>query len=106
MIYCGNIVYDKELKNKLNRFSIFGARGTGRRIYEYMEVNGLAGQAEYFCDSDPEMQDQTYRGLPIIAPEEMVRDQEIHVLVGGAAAYEKLKYLTDRHINKVHILEF
>lgn len=106
MIYYGNIVYDKELKNNLNRFSIFGARGAGKKIYEYMELNDLAGQVEYFFDSDRQMQGQTYRGLSIIASEEMVRDQEIHVLIGGTATYEKLKYLTEHHINKVHILEF
>lgn len=106
MIYCGNIVYDEALKDKSNRFSIYGARGAGRKIYEYMELNGLAGQVEYFCDGDQKIQGQTYKGLSIIAPEEMIQDQNIHVLVGGAAAYEKLKYLTDHHINLVHIVEF
>jgi len=106
MIYWGNIVYDEELKNKSNRFSIYGVRGAGRKIYEYMELNDLAGQVEYFCDGDREIQGQTYKGLLIIEPEEMVRNQEIHVLVGGAAAYEKLRYLTEHHINNVHILEF
>ncbi|MCI8504519.1 MAG: hypothetical protein HFH00_11960 [Dorea sp.] len=106
MIYWGNIVYDEELKNKSNRFSIYGARGAGRKIYEYMELNGLAGQVEYFCDGDREIQRQTYRGVSIIDPEEMLRNQEIHVLVGGRAAYEKLKFLTEHHINNVHILEF
>lgn len=106
MIYCGNIVYDEELKNQSNRFSIYGVRGAGKKIYEYMELNGLAGQVQYFCDGDPEIQGQTYKGLPITAPEEMVRNHEIHVLAGGAAAYEKLKFLTEHHINKVHILEF
>lgn len=106
MIYCGNIVYDEELKNKSNHFSIYGARGAGKRIYEYMELNGLAGQVECFCDRDQELQGQTYKGLPIIKPEEIVQNQEIHVLIGGAAAYEKLKYLQEHHINKVHILEF
>lgn len=107
MIYYGNIVYDEELKNKSNRFSIYGARGAGKKIYEYMEINGLEGQVEYFCDGDQKIQGQTYKGLPIIGPEEMVRDQEIHVLVGrGATTYEKFKYLTEHHINKVHILEF
>jgi len=106
MIYCGNIVYDEELKNKSHQFSIYGARGAGRKIFEYMELNGLAGQVKCFCDGDREIQGQTYKGLSIIAPEEIVRDQEIHILAGGAAAYEKLKYLTEHHINKVHILEF
>lgn len=106
MIYWGNIVYDEELKNKSHQFLIYGARGAGRKIYEYMELNGLSGQVEYFCDRDQKLQGQTYKGLPIIAPEEMLRNQEMHVLVGGAAAYEKLKYLTEHHINKVHILEF
>lgn len=106
MIYCGNIVYDEELKNKSIRFSIYGARGAGKKIYEYMELNGLAGQVEYFCDGDREIQGQTCKGFPIIEPEKMVQNQEIHVLVGGAAAYEKLKFLTEHHINNVHILEF
>ena len=98
MIYWGNIVYDEELKNKSNRFSIYGVRGAGRKIYEYMELNDLAGQVEYFCDGDREIQGQTYK--------EVVRNQEIHVLVGGGAAYEKLRYLTEHHINNIHILEF
>lgn len=106
MIYCGNIVYDEYLKDKCNRFSIYGARGAGRRIYEFMELNGLAGQVEYFCDGDQEIQGQTYKGLSIIAPEEMIRNQEIHVLIAGASAYEKLKYLTEHRIVKIHILEF
>lgn len=106
MIYCGNIVYDEELKNKSNRFSIYGARGAGKKIYEYMELNGLAGQVECFCDGDREIQGQICKGLPIIEPEKMVQNQEIHVLVGGAAAYEKLKFLTEHRINNVHILEF
>lgn len=106
MLYCGNIVYDEELKNKLNRYSIYGVKGGGRKIYEYMELNGLAGQVECFCDGNQEIQGQTHKGLPIIAPEELIQDQEIHVLVGGKAAYEKLRYLTEHHINNVHILEF
>ena len=105
MIYCGNIVYDEELKNKLNRFAIYGARGVGRKIYEYMEINGLEGQVEYFCDRDRELQGKTYHGVPVIEPEKIIQNHEIHILVGGGAAYEKLKYLTEHNFKNVHILE-
>lgn len=106
MIYCGNIVYDEELKNKSNRYSIYGARGAGRKIYEYMELNGLEGLVECFCDGDRELQGQTYKEQPIIAPEEIIRNPEIHVLIGGRAAYEKLQYLAEHNISNVHIVEF
>lgn len=106
MEYFGNILYDEKLKDSSSDFVIYGAGRFGNKLYEFMELNGMRDQILCFCDKNPAFKGTTCRGLPVISPDNLKENDQVHVLFGGVYAYEILEYLVDHHINKIHFLYF
>lgn len=105
MRYVGNIIYDEILKKDSTELVIFGAGKTGRKIYSYLEINGLAHKLKCFCDMNEELWGQAIDGVIIKNPEDIFCDGEkYHFLIGGGYADEILKILQERGIRDVHFL--
>lgn len=106
MEYFGNILYDEKLKDKSNTFAIYGAGRFGKKLYEYMELNGMKAQIQCFCDKNMDFKGTSCCGIPVVTPEEIIKGDHIHILFGGAYAYEILEYLVENHVNRIHFLYF
>ena len=76
MEYFGNILYDEKLKDKSNTFVIYGAGKFGKKIYEYMDLNGMKNQIKCFCDKNLDFKGRSCLGLPVVLPEEIIRSEE------------------------------
>ncbi len=105
MRYVGNIIYDEILKKDSAELVIFGAGKTGRKIYTYLEINGLTHKLKCFCDMNKDLWGQVIDGVMIKNPEDIFFDREkYHFLIGGRYADEILEILQERGIQNVHLL--
>lgn len=105
MRYVGNIIYDEILKQDSAELVIFGAGKTGRKIYAYLEMNGLTHKLKCFCDMNKALWGQMIDRVTIKNPEDILEDGEkYHFLIGGGYADEILELLRERGIQNVHLL--
>ncbi len=105
MEYVGNIVYDDLLKHEGMELVIFGAGKSGRKIYDFLQRNGKAGNVSFFCDRNEALWGKKVEGVEIIDPMQAVTSEiEYHFLVSGLYADEMIKFLQKNDVRKIHLL--
>lgn len=105
MEYIGNILYDESLLKKNRKFIIFGAGVYGRKILQYLDINGVKNNIICFCDSDDSLGGQNIEGIPICQIKDVClqHPNEIYLL-SGKYSKEMYKILKENAIRKIHIL--
>jgi len=71
----------------LRNLIIFGAGRWGRTLLEVMSLTDLRFHS--FCDSDINKQNETYCGLPVISPAQLLQDHKQDFVVIGSQDYKK-----------------
>lgn len=105
MKYVGNIIYDEKLADSQTKFIIFGAGKTGKKIYEYFEINNRTNSIVCFCDKNCMLWDTQYKGIQIVNPEKiMTKHLECHYLTAGMYKEEIVEYLMSNGVENIHIL--
>jgi hypothetical protein len=70
------------LLSRKRPFAVWGAGPTGKRLARALELNGA--RAARFADIDPRKIGGVARGVPIVAPDALRRDEETVVVAVGA----------------------
>lgn len=105
MEYIGNIIYDELLKEKGIELVIFGAGRYGKRIYDFLDMNGMADNIKYFCDKNEMLWGRKSEGIEIVDPMQVIASKATyHFLVGGRYVKEILMLLQENEVEKIHLL--
>ena len=103
MEYIGNILYDEKLTDKDNKLVIFGAGVYGRKILNYLDLNGLMDSIICFCDSNEKLEGQDIQGIPIYKVRDVCgRYKDAIYLVSGGYAKDMIRILKKEKICKIH----
>ncbi len=80
------IMCQKYLYNQFNqqKLIIYGAGERGKHLHDFF--NQIRWYC--FCDKDPNKQHTTYCGLPVISPEQLIRDHKEDIIVIGTLKYK------------------
>ena len=105
MKYVGNSIYDEILTDNQIKFVIYGAGKTGKKIYDFFDINDRTSSILCFCDKNSILWNTEYKGIKIVNPEEVIQEySECHFLVGGEYKEEIAEYLMANEIKTIHIL--
>lgn len=105
MKYVGNIIYDEKLMDGQTKFVIFGAGKTGKKIYEFFDINDRTNNVVCFCDRNCMLWDTEYKGVKIVNPEKIMQEHpEYHFLASGVYKEEIAGYLMSNGMENIHIL--
>lgn len=105
MEYIGDIEYDEALRRDDLNLVIFGAGQAGRKILEFLRINGKEQNVKFFCDRNPKLWETRIEDIPVVEPLKLCKDnREFHFLVGGQYVDEMAKILQDEGINRIHML--
>lgn len=104
MVYVGNILYDDKLFGPDNGFVIFGSGVFGRKVFEYLELNGMKDKVICFCESDERLAGSNIEGISVRLTKEVLESYPAaDYLVSGRYAKEMYQTLKQEHIDRVHI---
>lgn len=106
MEYIGEFAYDKVLLKDNVRLIIYGNGKMGRTLFAALENIEVLDKVDCICDANEELWGNWYNGIPIISPEEAIREKrDCHFLTVGKYAQEQIKFLQENGIKKIHILK-
>jgi len=105
MEYIGSLIYDRAALEGNVRFVIYGNGKMGRKLFAFLENSGRLEQLDCICDGDKELWGKRYRGIPILPPEEAVREKkDCHFLTAGRYAKEQVMFLQRGGIKNIHVI--
>ncbi len=105
MEYIGSLVYDKAVLEEDIRLVIYGNGVMGRKLHTFLESSGRLDKLDCICDANEELWGTTYKGIPIISPEEAIREKrDCHFLTAGRYASEQVMFLQKGGIKNIHTL--
>lgn len=105
MEYVGNILYDEKLMCADKKSIIFGAGTYGKKILQYLELNGLIKNVICFCDSSVKSDKRDVNGIPVYHTKDTIKEfSNADYLVSGKYAKEMYYILKQEGIRKIHIL--
>lgn len=105
MEYVGNILYDDELLESENKFVIFGAGVYGRKVLEYLELNGAKDKIICFCDSNGDLDGESIEEIPVCRTKDVFdKYYDASYIVSGRYSDEMYHVLRENGINKIHML--
>lgn len=104
MKYVGNILYDDKLLSSNNGFVIFGSGVFGRKVFEYLELNGMKDKVICFCDSDERLEGSEIEGISVrLAREVLASFPAADYLISGRYVKEMYQVLKQENIDRIHI---
>lgn len=104
MEYIGELAYDSVLRKDDVRLVIYGNGKMGRMLFAALENIEVFDKVDCICDANEELWGNLYNGIPIISPEEAIREKEdCHFLTVGKYAQEQIKFLQENGIKKIHM---
>lgn len=105
MEYVGNILYDEKLLDKGKKFIIFGAGLYGKKVLDYLDLNGVKESIICFCDSDTSKDILEIDGIPVYHTiDTFKRYPNAEYLISGNYSKEMYKILKENDIRKIHLL--
>lgn len=104
MEYIGSLAYDRVALTADVRLVIYGNGVMGRKLYAFLENNDRLDKLDCFCDVNEKLWGTTYKGIPIISPEEAIREKKnCHFLTAGRYAEEQMRTLQKGGIKNIHM---
>ena len=104
MEYIGNILYDEKLSDTDRRFVIFGSGMYGRKVLEYLTLNGMKDKLICFCDSDASLEGSDIEGIPVCYMKNaLINYQDADYLVSGKCTKEIYHILRKEGFDRIHI---
>lgn len=104
MEYIGDLAYDRVLLKDDVRLVIYGNGKMGRMLFAMLENIEILDKVDCICDAKEELWGTLYNGIPIISPEEAIREKgDCHFLTVGKYAKEQIKFLQENGIKNIHM---
>lgn len=104
MEYIGELAYDRVLLKDDVRLVIYGNGKMGRKLFAVLEYIEVLDKVDYICDANEELWGNLYNGIPIISPEEAIREKgDCHFLTVGKYAQEQIRFLQENGIKNIHM---
>ncbi len=105
MEYVGNIIYDDKLLNKDRKFVIYGAGLYGKKVLQYMDMNGMKDHVICFCNSENKFNVQAIQEVPIVWTKTAIMQYpDADYLICGKYAKEMYQILKENEVCKIHFL--
>lgn len=104
MEYTGNILYDEKLFCTDRSFVIFGSGLYGRKVLEYLTLNGRKDKIICFCDSNAGLEGNDIEGIPVCQTKDaLINYRDADYLVSGKYAKEMYQILREAGVDRIHI---
>jgi len=105
MEYIGSLIYDKVVLEDDVRLVIYGNGKMGRKLYDFLESIDRLDKIDCICDANVDFWGSMYKGVPIISPEEAIREKkDCHFLTVGKYAGEQVMLLQKSGIKNIHTI--
>lgn len=105
MVYVGNILYDKMILETNKKLIIFGTGIYGRKIFDYLDLNGVRDNIICFCESFVKSKNKDVAGIPILSViEACEKYPNADYLISGKYTKEMYQVLKDNLISTIHVL--
>lgn len=103
MEYIGNILYDGKLLCSDRSFVIFGSGMYGRKVLEYLTLNGMKDKLICFCDSDAGLAGNDIEGVPVCQTKDVLMNyRDADYLISGKYAKEMYQILREEGLDRIH----